>query len=351
MSHSSLKSAVSVGFQSAKGVNDATLLAFPTLNANISGEQMAQNLPPEVGGSYFSRGAYKAALRSRGEIAFIPRAKAIGFLLGSILHREVVTDNGGVYEHMFTHGDATATPPKWLTVQRMVSNIFGEKILDARVGALRFDIAAANVVNATAQLLGGNYEEVDGADITVGDDPFFITCNTTVTSQAVGLTSQADEFIVDRLSVDIGVQLTDNEFRVGSYYLDDITQLARMVQITADVRIKDRALYSKIYRNNAATPSVAGNGDWSPTIFRGDMNILMRTNEATPKTLEIDLEALDFLTLPIQVTGNELIRAQLTASVTLGADNWNAADLNDPLYQPVTVKLNNDRADAYAHIP
>lgn len=342
MSLSSLKGAVGVGIQSARGTPATTLNYFPTLNANVTGEQMAQNLPPEVGGTYFSRGAYKAGLRSRGEVALLPRPNSIGWLLAGLFNREVVTADAtsGLNDHVFTVGDSLAYPNKWLTVRRMVNNAYGEQMEDARIGGFRVEIAAANVVQTSVQLIGGQHGEIVGADVYAPDEPVFITCNANVTEGGA-------PFIVDRIAIDMGAQLTDNEFRVGSYFLDDITLLQRQVTIQADVRIKSRDLFAKVYRNGGVAPVGPALGGWSPTLYRSAVVLEMSTSEIKPQILRIELPGVDFLTMPVQMSGAELIRAQLTASVTLSDDNFDVANPNGVL-QPIKITLRNERATIYS---
>jgi hypothetical protein len=341
MSLSSLKGAVGVGFQSAKGAVAGTFEYMPALNGNITGEQMAQTLPPEVGGTLFSRGAYKAGVRSRGEVAVLPRANTIGYFLRSLFNAEAVTVvGGGLYDHVFTVGDTNLTPNKWLSVRRMIGGLYGEQMRDARVGTFRVEAAAANVAQAQVQLLGGLYEEVPGADEASADDFVFLTCNADVTEGGA-------PFIVDRVSMEMGAQLTDNEFRVGSYFLDDITMLMRQASFQADVRIKSRDLVAKVYRNGAVAPTAGNVGAWSPVIYRSAVVLEMRTGEVAPQFLRIEMPGVDFLTIPVNLSGNELVRAQLQATVTLGADNFDPNDQTGAL-QPVKVTLRNKRATAYA---
>lgn len=341
MSLSSLKGAVGVGIQTARNTPAASFVYFPTLNANVTGEQMAQNLPPEVGGTYFSRGAYKAGLRSRGEVAFLPRPTSLGWLLAGLFNREVVAPDAtsGLHDHVFTVGDTAAYPNKWLTVRRMVNNAYGEQMEDARVGAFRIEVAAANVVQGSVQLIGGKHGEIVGADEIADDEPVFITCNADVTEGGA-------PFIVDRIAIDVGAQLTDNEFRVGSYFLDDITLLQRQVTIQADVRIKNRDMLAKVYRNGEAAPTGSAVGAWSPTLYRSAVVLEMRTAEVEPQVLRIELPGVDFLTMPVQLSGAELIRAQLTASVTLASDNFDHTNPEGAL-QPIKLTLRNGRADPY----
>jgi hypothetical protein len=348
MSLSSLKGSVGVGIQAAKGTPATTFAYFPTLNANVTGEQMAQNLPPEVGGTYFSRGAYKAGLRARGELAMIPRPDSVGWLLRSLFNAEsqaISTDVDAaavlLHDHVFTVGDTAAHPHKWLTVRRSVSGAYGEQMSDARVGSFRIEAAAAGVVQTSVQLLGGLHSEIPGEDVMAEDGPVFLTCSADVTEGGA-------PFIVDRISVEAGAQLSDNEFRVGSYYLDDITLLQRAVTIQADVRIKARDLVAKVYRNNAAAPAAGTLGAWSPVLYRSGIVLEFRTAEVVPQILRIEMPGVDFLTLPVQLSGAEIVRAQLSASVTLDVDNFDAADADSATLQPIKITLRNARTTLYA---
>ena len=342
MSLSSLKGAIGVGAQSAKGISadPASMVYLPVMNANVMGDQMAQNVPPEVGGTYFSRGAYKAALRSRGELALNMRPNTIGWLFTSLLNREQVSAVGGgsnLYDHKFTVGDSSAYPHRWLTVNRMVNNAYGEQMSDGRVGSFRIDVAAANIAQASVQLIGGQHGEIAGADVVAQDGPVFVTC-------AADVTEGGAPFIVDRIGVELGAQLTDNEFRVGSYYLDDITLLQRAVTIQADVRIKARDLWAKVYRNNGAAPTGSGIGAWSPVLYRTGLVLTLQTAETTPQFLKIEIPGIDFLTLPVQMQGADLIRAQLSASVTLASDNFDSTNLDHATKQPLIVTLRNGKS-------
>jgi hypothetical protein len=355
MSLSAVRGAIGIAIQPAMGTtitDDAAYIYLPTLNANLMGEQIAQPLPPEVGGSYISRGSYKAAVRGRGEIALIPRVNTIGYLLRSAFNGEAVTANAATgldannvqvnrHLHRFTARDNAA--PIWLSARRYVANALAEQITDCRVGMFRLEVAASNVANAAIQMLGRDTHEIPPADVYVPDGPVFLTAHAQVLSEGV-------EFIVDRMTIEIGLQLTDNEFRVGSYYLDDITALQRAVTVTCDVRVKSRDLWSKVYRYGGAAPAAGAIGSWSPIIYRAGMSLKLFSNApvtgtAPPQYLEIAMPALDFLTLPVQMAGAELVRAQLQTMVTLDDDNWAG---HDAAIQPISVDLMDDRATPYA---
>lgn len=344
MGLSSLKSAIGVGLQSARGAAaaNANMHYFPVLSANVTGEQLAQMLPPEVGGTLFSRGSYKAGVRGRGDATFLPRPNTVGFLLRSLFNHETVAaatgaNSSGLFDHRFYVGDSAAHTKRWMTMRRYVNNIYGEQIEDATVGGFRLEVAAASIAQAQVQMLGAKHSEIAGADQAAEDDQVFITCSASVSQGGL-------DFIVDRFSFDIGANLTDNEFRVGSYFLDEITLLQRMVSITADVRIKSRDLFAYVYRNGAAAPSGAALGAWDPVIYRTDVSLTLNTAETNPQQLILTLPAVDFLTLPVQVAGADLIRAQLTAQVTLGADNFDSDNLDSLTLQPIIVTLRNARA-------
>lgn len=344
MGLSSLKSAIGIGLQSARGApaSEANMHYFPVLSGNVTGEQLAQTLPPEVGGALFSRGSYKAGVRGRGDVTMLPRPNTIGYILRSLFNRETVAaatgaNSSGLYDHRFYVGDTANHTKRWATLRRYVNSIYGEQIEDATVGQFSLEVAAASIAQAQVQFLGARFSEVAGDDVATADAPVFLTCAATVSQGGL-------DFIVDRFTFQIGAQLTDNEFRVGSYFLDEITLLQRMVQITADVRIKSRDLFAYVYRNGAVAPTGSAVGDWSPVIYRTDVSLQLNTGEANPEYLKLELPGVDFLTLPVQVAGADLIRAQLTAQVTLAADNFDAENQDSLTLQPIIVTLRNTMA-------
>jgi hypothetical protein len=344
MGISSLRGVVGVGIQSALGTPATSFTYFPALSANVTGEQIAQALPPEVGGSLFSRGSYKGGVLSRGEVSFVIRPNLVGPLLRSLFAQETVTAvNGqtGRWDHLFRVGDHLPAQRRWLTVRRYVGPVYGEQISDAAVGQFNIEVAATNVANATVQLVGRQWDEI-AADpsISAATGDFF---QATAASVQMG----GNAFIVDRATISIGAELTDNEFTVGSYYLDEITMLRRMATITADVRIRNRDLMARVYRNNAAAPTGTGLGAWSPVIFRTSFTATFVTSENPPQQLVINFPSVDLLTLNVQMQGNELIRAQLQGNVSLTSTNYDAGNPGSDTLQPIFVTLRNNREDPY----
>ena len=339
MSLSSLKAAIGVGMQSARNALATDIHYIPVLSANVTGEQMVQPIPPEVGGSLYSRGVYKAGMRSRGELAAVLRPNTVGWLLAGEFGRETVAAAGALYDHVFTAGDDATN--KWMTVQRLLAGAYGEQMRDGRVGSFRLEAAAANVVQGSVQLVGGQWEEIPSASVYAEDDFPFVTC--------VGAISEAGSAMtVDSISVDIGAQLTDNEFTIGSYTLDDITMLQRALSLQISTRLKSRDMVAKVYRNNAVAPTSGQRGAWSPIVYRTSMTLQFNTAEVDPQFLKIELPGVNFVTFPVQVQGADLIRAQLTAMVSLAADNFDPANPNDPAKQPVKITLRNKRAQKYS---
>lgn len=347
MGHSSLRGLVGVSIQSALGAAGTTFTYFPVLTANVTGEQLAQALPPEVGGSMFSRGAYKAGVLSRGELTFIPRPNLVGPLLRSLFNVDTVTEVQGQqnrWDHVFTVGDHLPANRRWLTVRRYVSTVYGEQIVDAAVGQFALEIAAANVAQASVQLVGRGWAEIaPDPSLSAGVGEPFITTNASVRMGN-------EDFIVDRITLNIGAQLTDNEFVVGSYYLDEITMLQRMASAVADVRIRGataRQLMARVYRNGAAAPTGTAVGDWSPVIFRSPLTITLQTTETPAQSLTIHFPSIDFLTMNVQMQGAELIRAQLNMNVSLNAQNYDPANPGSATLQPIIVTLRNNVEQPY----
>lgn len=430
---------------------------FPVNSSSMTNEQMAQPLPPEVGGTLFGRGAYKGGFRVRGETAFVPRVNTIGLLLRSLFNGETVIENSAAddvstgsptvykHDHLFTVRDDL--DPMWLTVRRYVGGTIGEEMSDARVGSFRLDVAATNVVNATAQLLARGWRQIPPTPVPPAiDGDFFLSCVSQVyedrgddTTTIVPPWGRGDgpnpgetlptSMVVDRASVELGIQLTDNEFRIGAYALDDITALQRQAGVTMDVRLSRDDLFRKVYRNGksslytdptpvaasgdvsvthaldirnptmetqvrvrrtngavvvptisnetpntvtvtAAADDVGGtievfNGSWEPAIYRGSMYLWLLTENAGTAgpsmqeggvdltegdpyglrdQIRIEIPGIDFLAMPLSMQGGELVRAQLSASITLDSDNWVA---HDSVLQPIRVTLRNDHSVAY----
>ncbi len=324
-SRPSIIGALALGTQSSKGNVATGFHWIPATSINLNPNQNTQALPPEIGGSYFIRSAYKAGVSTAGDVSVVMRPDGFGQLLYAMCGTDVVTPvvaQSGAYSHAMTpFAPAASADLPWLTAIKDTAQMYQEQFLDTKLSMLRIEMAKQSVVNCSASFFGLVPSEVAVTDPTMrtfDNTPDFQTCVATVSfvNEEGDASISANANLVERISLDFQNHLSEDEFVVGSFYAVDSTLLQRTVNISIDTVIRDPALIRAVYRNG-------GTGAWSPTIFRGHLHVSLLSTGLVPATtqpyqLDMDFPGIDFMAMPVPLNGAQLIRANLTAQVSLG---------------------------------
>ena len=338
-SRPSLVGALGVGRQSAKDTPTATTQFFPTTSLGLNMNQNTQALPAEIGGDYFLRGSYKASVIGGGDTACIVRPNSFGNLLYMLAGQDTVTPvpgQSGAYSHSFVPFTPSAgVDLPWFTFYKDVSKFYAEQHLNTKLRSLRVDIPKSSIVTTQASVLSTTPSTVTVASLgteTFDSTPPFQTCNGVITLAAES-PSPALTFPVnlERFSLNFTNVLSEDEYAVGSFYLQDSSLLQRTVTVDMDFVLRDTTLIQAAYLNGATIPNT-----WSPQIYRGALTVTMNSTTnigatTQPYQLVFTFPGLDFLMAPITLSGAELIRSTLSTQITLGpsgGDRFSATLIN-----------------------
>lgn len=325
MSRTAVIGAFGFARQSAKDSIPSSFTYAPATAINLNMQQNTATLPPEIGGSYFLRGSYKASVSGGGDTGLIVRPNSFGNALiafSGVDNVSPVSGQAGAYTHVFTpFTPAAGVDLPWFCLQKDISKFAAEQFLNAKLQAIRLDIPKAGIVTAQASWLATTPSCIASiSDPTLDNTPQFQTALATValTPEGSGSNISANSIKMERFSLNMANNLSQDEYSVGSLFLDDITLLQKTVNVDMDIVIRDMELYKAVYLNGGSIP-----GSWSATIYRGHLNILLTStavigSTTQPYTLEVELPGLDFLMMPISLQGADLVRATLSSQVTLG---------------------------------
>lgn len=372
---------------------------LPALNVAFQPNQMVQAIPPEVGGSLWSRGSYKGGVYGGGNVTMIPRA---GLGVAEMLYalcgggiKETVTVSGGdtdwgdykdgvyynklkgtktydatgavdqagngfsqgMFRYKFRPDRIIGNELPWYTFVRNVGGKFIEIFPDGHVGSLSFDMAASNLLQIDASFTSKSCATVEknygdpkvanpsatsdpkqavGAQIAGNGSPFqMVDALVKLDRNFAGTPGAVAEYAPynpTRLNIAFNNELTQNEFVVGSHFLQDITNLSRTAQITYSVYLRDADLYSRVYNHGYA--AVNGRTSWSSEVWKGALEVtlyggLIQPNKkgATEKyMLKINIPEMDYMAAPISLAGNNLVEFQLTANVVLSESFDSSSD-------------------------
>lgn len=372
---------------------------LPALNVAFQPNQMVQTIPAEVGGSLWARGSYKGGVYGGGNVTMIPRG---GLGLAELLYAycggsiKETTDantaqsgtpygkytsevfynklkgnrtysNGsvssegnsldtGVFKYMFRPDAEIGNALPWYTFVRNVGGKFVEVFPDGHLGSFSFDMAASNLLQIDASFTskscaqiaktsGGTSAQQVGSQLAGNGSPFqmvdAVVKLDTNNNGTPGAVAEYKPYNPTRLNIAFNNELSQNEFVVGDFFLQDITNTSRTAQITYSVYMRDAEIYNRVYSHGYAAD---GNGRtaWSSEVWKGALEITLTgakigsTNHYY--TLKISIPEMDYMAAPISLAGNNLVEFQLTANVVL---SQNFAKTDSGVW-PFTIEYTTD---------
>lgn len=319
---------------------------LPALNVNFQPNQIVNSIPPEVGGSLWTRGSYKGGVSGAGQVTFVPRG-GLGMaelFRGFCGDMAKVTGNGtngaganlqvGAFEYTYTPADAAAELP-WYTIVRNVGGKIIEQYGDARIGSFGFDLAATGILQVDASFVSRQCAIIPlgtaGGDTDVQDQ----TAPNGLPFQAVDAVVKLDSNVggapgalavtpykPTRLNIGFMNQLSTNEYVVGSNFLQDVTNQARTAQISYSVYLTDAELYSRVYAHGDASADGSVGAAWNSQIWKGALELVLiggfvSGSSGNRFTITVSIPEMDYQAFPVSLSGNNLVEVQLTANVVL----------------------------------
>lgn len=299
-----------IGIQTTANTAAATKQYIQATNVGIQPEQQAQPVPPEVGGTMWSAGAYKSGVSALGDVAMTARANTLGWILKSFAGRCVSAagTDSGTFDHTIDEAPDHQIP--WVTCVKDVGGLFADEYVDCKIDTLRLDIPAAGILSVSAGIVGRKVANLAIPTATWDYSPIFESAVATLDIDGV------TDAKISRMTLEFSNNLTRDERSIGSYFLDGVTIVRKTCRVSMDINIYDSVLYRQVYNN--------GTADWSPSIHTADMTLTLNTTKPVVTTftgsLEITLPQVEYLTMPLPMSGQDIIRATLTAEVSVGSN-------------------------------
>jgi hypothetical protein len=204
---------------------------------------------PEIGGGRDVTDAYLGAVSWSGDYEMYARVDAIATLLKACLGTAAAPVTAtGVTTHTITPSDSGTLP--YLSVEENIGGTLETfNYTDAVVNTLHLECDANGYLMATAGLIGA--KQVAGVTKTLApvwdNTPMIVGTNVTVTYN--GITLPAKSF-----SIDINNNFEDDDFRLGSFYIGDLTAKRREITASFGIRESSSALWRQaVYGVSSAT--------------------------------------------------------------------------------------------------
>lgn len=202
----------------------------------------------EIGGGRDTVDAYLGAASWSGDYEFYARLESLPTLLKAVLGSAASTAETGVNTHTITPSDS-ATLPFLAIEEKIGSGLETYQYTDAVVNTFHLEAEANGYLMGTAGLIAK--KQVAGATPTADpvwdNSPLIVGTNITMTYNGVSLPAKSFSF-------DLTNNFEDDDFRLGSFFLGDLTAKSRELTGSFTYRPQDSAFWRQaVYGSSAAT--------------------------------------------------------------------------------------------------
>lgn len=259
-----------MGFSSQAGqVLFRTQAAAGTFPADFAAEHIAMKLrsgslgpnrellvtDPEIGGGRDTVDAYLGAVSWSGDYEFYARMNSIPTLIAACFGTAaapVLQGAVGAYKHTITPSDSATLP--YLGIEEKIgSGLEVYYYTDAVVNTFHLEAEANGYLMGTAGLIAKMQTagETETAAPTWDDTNLIVGTNIQLTYGGVALPAKSFSF-------DINNNFEDDDFRLGSFYLGDLTAKGREVNGSFTIRPEDSDLWRQAVYGAAAATQAGG---------------------------------------------------------------------------------------------
>lgn len=309
-SFSSQSGQVIVRSQTAPGIPNSDLetagVAVRLRSGSMAINRDVLTLDPEIGGGRDTGDAYLGPANYSGDYEMYPRFESIGsFLLGGFGSVNTVT-TAGLSAHTFTPVDGQLP---FMTVYEEISDAFERYLYtDAVVNTLHFEADANGLMQATAGMIARE-QETGVADID-GSDLFDTTA--TGTGSSVFITYKNLALPAKSFSWDLTNNVEDDDFRLGSLIVADLTAKEREITGSVSIRHKDALLLRQASLGTPTATEVGG------LTTKEEMTIELRSyatipgvTPATPYSLKFVMPYVMFSPAAAAPSGSDVLENDL----------------------------------------
>jgi hypothetical protein len=207
---------------------------------------------PEIGGGRDVVDALLGASSWSGDYEFYARNDMLLTLLNACLGGDAAVTTTGVTTHTFTPSDSSQLP--FLSIEeRIGASLETFNYTDCVVNTLHLESDANGYVSGTAGIISAlqTAGNTPTADPVWDTSPLMVGTNVTVTYNSVTLPAKS-------FSLDINNNFEDDDYRLGSFFIGDLTPKRREVTASFNIRESSSALWRQAVYGTPAASGVGG---------------------------------------------------------------------------------------------
>lgn len=233
-------------------IDDSTGVALKLRSGSLAPNRELLIPDPEIGGGRDTVDAYLGTVSFSGDLDYYVRLEGFATLLAAALGNASSTTDDEVTTHTVTPSDGNLLPV--LSIQeRIGSGLDAYEYQDVVVNTLHVEAEANGYLTGTAGLIAPRQVAIDSPEESpVWDDsPMIVGTNITLTYGGVQLPAKS-------FSLDINNNFADDDFRLGSFFLSDLTPQNREVTASVTLRHESKETFRQATYGLANATAVGG---------------------------------------------------------------------------------------------
>lgn len=264
---------------------------------------------PEIGGGRDVVDALLGAASWGGDYEFYARVDALATLLKACLGTAAAPVTAtGVTTHTITPVDVGTLP--YLSIEENVGGTLETyNYTDAVVNTLHLEAEANGYMMGTAGIIAA--KQVAGATKTAtpgkfDNSPMYVGTNITVTYNAVSLPAKS-------FSLDINNNVAADDFRLGSFYIGDLTAKRREVTASFSIRESSSALWRQATYGTSAATQVGGVTTKSPLVITATTyEDIPGSSPLTKYSIQLTFPNFAFTPYTLDASGDDIIESDVS---------------------------------------
>ncbi len=296
--------------QAVQGTFDTTLTTAGVamyLRSGALGSSRELMIPDaEIGGGRDIPNAYLGASAWSGDYEFYARMDSLAVLLKAALGLAAAPVTAtGVTTHVITPSDAAQLP--FLSIQeRIGAGLECFNYTDCVVNTLHLEADANGYVQGTVGIIASRQlAGISAATPAFDNTPMYVGTNTNVKYNSVTLPAKS-------FSLDINNNFEDDDFRLGSFFLGDLTPKRREITASFGIREGSSALWRQATYGTPSAVSPGGLVTQSPLeINFASYEEIPGGTPSTPYSLKLEIPKYTLTPYAIAVSGDDVIESDI----------------------------------------
>lgn len=262
---------------------------------------------PEIGGGRDIADALLGGVSWSGDYNFYARLESLAVLLkGAFGIVDSTPDQPvvGANEHVFTPSDAAQLP--FFSLEEAIgSGLETFHYTDVVMNTLHLEAEASGYLQGTVGLIAKNQSA--GQTRTPAplwdDGPMLVGTNITLTYGGVSVGAK-------KFSFDLNNNFADDDYRLGSFFIGDLTPAGREVTAGFTIREKDSGIWRQAVYGVQSATSPGGLTTKAPLVIT--MNTYEMVTGTTTGSIEIELPMFALNPYAFTASGSDIIESDLT---------------------------------------